>query len=150
MSLGRDIFSFIGLGCRNVTKLYIPDSYNLSTLLDVMNEFSHLSRHNKYMNNVEYYRTIYLMNRNPFLDNGILLLKEDPSIASPVGVVHYERYSEIGKAVQEIDLHRQEIQCIVSISPVAQDTLIPGETQMPQLWDYADGVNTLDFLIELG
>lgn len=149
-ALGEDIFTYFGMGCRNVTKLYIPETYDLKVLLGVLDRFSSLYQHHKYGNNVDYYRTIYLMNQDPFLDNGILLLKEDASIASPVGVVFYERYSEIELVQQELDLHRDKIQCIVSLSPDIKSSIMPGSTQEPMPWDYADGVDTLLFLMELG
>ncbi len=148
-ALGKDIFSYFGMGCRNVTKLYIPESYDLKVLLGVLDRFHHLYQHHKYGNNVDYYRTMYLMNQVTFLDNGVLLVKEDPSIASPVGVVFYERYSEIGFVQQELELHRQEIQCIVSTDPEIDGAIQPGSTQVPMPWDYADGVDTIRFLMEL-
>ena len=148
-ALGEDIFTYFGMGCRNVTKLYIPDTYDLKILLGVLDSFLPLYQHHKYGNNVDYYRTIYLMNQVEFLDNGILLLKEDPTIASPVGVVFYERYSEIGFVQQELELHRQEIQCVVSTDPVIEGAIPPGSTQEPMPWDYADGVDTIRFLTEL-
>ncbi|MCK4750401.1 MAG: hypothetical protein KAT15_25265, partial [Bacteroidales bacterium] len=147
--IGDDIFTYFGLGCRNVTKLYIPESYDLTILLEVLDCYQHLYQHHKYGNNVDYYRTIYLMNRIDFLDNGVLLLKEDPAIASPVGVVFYERYSEIGFVQQELELHRQEIQCIVSGNTEIDGAIQPGSTQIPMPWDYADGVDTIRFLMEL-
>ena len=148
-ALGKDIFTYFGMGCRNVTKLYIPESYDLKILLGVLDRFHPLYQHHKYGNNVDYYRTIYLMNQLPFLDNGVLLLKEDPSIASPVGVVFYERYSEIVYVQQQLDLHREEIQCIVSKDPEIEGSIVPGSTQEPMPWDYADGVDTIRFLMEL-
>jgi len=148
VGLGEDIFTYFGMGCRNVTKLYIPKSYDLKILLGVLDSFSPLHQHHKYGNNVDYYRTIYLMNQVDFLDNGILLLKEDPAIASPVGVVFYERYSEIGLVQKELELHREEIQCIVSTDPQISGAILPGSTQEPMPWDYADGVDTIRFLTE--
>lgn len=148
-ALGEDIFTYFGMGCRNVTKLYIPEAYDLKVLLGVLDRFHPLYQHNKYGNNVDYYRTLYLMNQDSILDNGVLLLKEDPSIASPVGVVFYERYSEIGFVQQKLELHQQEIQCIVSVDPEIEGAIKAGSTQMPKPWDYADGVDTIRFLMEL-
>jgi hypothetical protein len=148
-ALGEDIFTYFGMGCRNVTKLYVPESYDLKTLLKVLDRFHYLYQHHKYGNNVDYYRTIYLMNRVPFLDNGALLLKEDTGISSPVGVVFYERYSEIEALHGQLDLHREEIQCIVSADPGIEGSILPGSTQKPMPWDYADGVDTIRFLMEL-
>jgi hypothetical protein len=149
-ALGEDIFSYFGMGCRNVTKLYIPLDYDLKILLAELDKYQYLYQHHKYGNNVDYYRSIYLMNRIPILDNGVLLLKEDSSIASPVGVVFYERYSDIGQVQSELEQHRQEIQCIVSTSPEIEAAILPGTTQIPMPWDYADGVDTIRFLMELG
>lgn len=147
--LGEDIFTYFGMGCRNVTKIFIPDSYDLTKLLGVLDRFSHLNQHHKYGNNVDYYRTLYLMNQAPILDNWVLLLKEESAIASPVGVVFYERYSEIGQVQEQLDLHKEEIQCIVSNLTEISGAIAPGETQQPMPWDYADGVDTLEFLKEL-
>lgn len=149
-ALGEDIFSYFGMGCRNVTKLYVPRDYDLTILLAVLDKYHPLYQHHKYGNNVDYYRSIYLMNRIPILDNGVLLLKEDHAIASPVGVVFYERYSDIGEVQSELEQHQQEIQCIVSTSPELETAILPGTTQIPMPWDYADGVDTIRFLMELG
>jgi hypothetical protein len=148
--LGTDIFSYFGLGCRNVTKLYVPADYDLKVLLAVLDRFAALGQHHKYANNVDYYRSIYLMNKEDFLDNGVLLLRQNKAIASPVGVVFYERYSEIGDVRRELEEHRDEIQCIVSVHPDLEGVVLPGTTQEPMPWDYADGVDTLRFLTELG
>ena len=149
MALGEDIFTYFGMGCRNITKLFIPEAYDLKVLLGVLDNYMDLTQHNKYTNNVDYYRSIYLLNRLEFLDNHVTLVKEDPGIASPVGVVFYERYSEIGRVLQVLDEKKDEIQCIVSLHPEVQNRLKPGKTQEPMPWDYADGVDTLKFLIEL-
>jgi hypothetical protein len=148
-ALGEDIFTYFGMGCRNVTKLYIPETYDLKILLRVLDGFQYLYQHYKYGNNVDYYRTIYLMNQYPFLDNGVLLLKEDAGISSPVGVVFYERYSEIDALHSLLDQHREEIQCIVSADPGIEGSILPGTSQEPMPWDYADGVDTIRFLKEM-
>jgi len=148
-ALGEDIFTYFGMGCRNVTKIYIPETYDLKILMKVLDRFQHLYQHYKYGNNVDYYRTLYLMNRIPLLDNGVLLLKEDTAISSPVGVVFYERYSEIESVLKNLDQYRDEIQCIVSIDPGIAGSILPGSTQKPKPWDYADGVDTIRFLTEL-
>lgn len=145
-AIGEDIFSYFGMGCRNVTKLFIPQDYDLKVLLEVLDNFLPLSQHHKYSNNVDYHRAMYLMNQIPLLDNGVLLLKEDPGIASPVGVVFYERYPDIGWVQNQLKDHSEEIQCVVSQHPDIQDALLPGATQEPKPWDYADGVDTINFL----
>jgi hypothetical protein len=147
--IGEDIFTYFGLGCRNVTKLYIPETYDLTILLGVLDRFHPLSQHHKYGNNVDYYRTIYLMNSIPLLDNEALLLKEDSAIASPVGVVFYERYSDIEWVQEQLSARSEEIQCIVSTHPEIKGALQAGTSQEPMPWDYADGVDTLRFLMEM-
>ncbi len=147
--LGDDIFTYFGLGCRSVTKLYLPESFDIKKLMEALEIFSHLSRHHKYGNNVDYYRAIYLMNRIPFYDNGVLLVKEDQAIASPVGVVFYERYSDIGTVREVMASRRDEIQCCVSLHPAIPDAILPGTAQDPRPWDYADGIDTIRFLTEL-
>jgi hypothetical protein len=147
-ALGGDIFTYFGMGCRNVSKIYVPVEYDLRILLGVLDRFHRLGQHHKYSNNVDYYRSIYLMIRVDFLDNGVLLLKEDSAIASPVGVVYYERYSDIGGVRQSLKELGGKIQCIVSIHPDIPGRIAPGTTQEPMPWDYADGVDTLRFLTE--
>lgn len=148
-SLGEDIFTYFGMGCRNVTKIYVPHDYDLKVLLGVLDEFIELSQHNKYANNVDYHRSLYLMNQVEFLDNGITLLKEDSAITSPAGVVFYERYSEIEAVQQLLDEREKEIQCTVSVHPGIAKRVKPGESQEPMPWDYADGVDTISFLTQL-
>jgi len=147
--LGQDIFTYFGMGCRNVSKLYIPEDYHLPDLLSVLDDYSWLAQHNKYANNVDYHRSLYLMNMQPFLDNGVILVREDKSISSPVGVVFYERYSEIDTVVQELETRKMEIQCVVSVHPSVPGCIPPGTSQSPLARDYADGVDTLRFLKQL-
>ena len=147
--LGEDIFTYFGMGCRNVSKLWVPEDYDLTKLMGVMDDFGDLARHHKYMNNVDYQRSLYLMNQLDFLDNGVLLLREDTAIASPVGVVFYERYSEISRVAEELDSRQDEIQCMVSVHPGLKNCIAPGSTQRPGAGDYADGVDTLRFLNQL-
>lgn len=149
MALGEDIFTYFGLGCRNVSKLYIPENYDLTILLGVLDNYVELAQHNKYSNNVDYYRSIYLMNRVDFLDNGVVLLKEDNNLASPVGVVFYERYTKIEQVQQIIRDRVEEIQCVISLHPDVPGRLKPGTSQEPLPWDYADGIDTLSFLKQL-
>lgn len=147
--LGIDIFSFYGLGCRNVTKLYLPENFDLTRIMRIYESYGHMYDHYKYANNIEYHRAIYLMNNISFLDNGSLLLKEDTGLSSPVGVVYYEKYSEIEDIKRTIVENRDLLQCIVSIEEMADVTTAPGDTQKPLPWDYADGIDTLKFLTEI-
>ena len=147
--IGDDIFTYFGLGCRNVTKLYIPGSFEIPLLMEALDKYGYLYQHHKYGNNVDYHRTIYLMNRIPFLDNGVLLVREDPDIASPVGVVYYERYSDIERVHEVLESRSHEIQCCVSVHTALPHAIMPGTTQEPMPWDYADGIDTIRFLTEL-
>lgn len=150
MNLGKDIFTFFGLGCRNVTKLYIPENYQIEHLLHVLESYSDVPENNKYGNNIDYHRTLYLMNQEHFYDNGIVLFKENKQISSPVGVVYYEKYAELETLKAELTSLGDQVQCIVDPSGAIPGSIQPGKTQFPELWDYADGVDTLNFLKELG
>lgn len=146
-NLASDIFSYFGLGCRNVSKLYVPAGYDFNILFNAFQQWGHLMDHNKYMNNYDYHRAVYLMNRESFLTNNFVILKESEQTGSPVSVVHYHFYEN----ERALRLHLKEIkdklQCIVSNSTAD----IPfGKAQQPELWDYADGVDTLKFLVEIG
>ncbi|MES2779374.1 MAG: acyl-CoA reductase [Bacteroidota bacterium] len=147
IKLGTDIFTYFGLGCRNVSKIYIPQEYDVTQLLDGIESFNDIINHHKYANNYTYHKAILLMNLTPHLDNNFLLLKEDERIASPLGMLYYERYVS-PEALQETLTEKQlEIQCIVSKSNL--NGAIPlGKAQQPELWDYADGVDTIQFLLE--
>lgn len=147
--LGRDIFTYFGLGCRNVTKLYIPEDFDIKRIMQLYESYNYLYDHHKYANNIDYYRTIYLMNRISFYDNGAVILKEDAGIASPVGVVYYEKYADIDRVRHLIEELKDRLQCIVSVDPHIPGSIIPGTTQSVMPWDYADGVDTLRFLIEI-
>ncbi|MEX2427260.1 MAG: acyl-CoA reductase [Bacteroidales bacterium] len=146
IALGDDIFSYFGLGCRNVTKIFIPEAYDLRIILKAFESFTDLQDHHKYNNNLEYNRSVYLLNRIPFLDNGIVLLKEHESISSPVGVVYYEYYSQRENVIRKITAQQEQIQCIVSNLVEIENSIPPGTSQAPALWDYADGVDTMEFL----
>ena len=149
LEMGKDIFTFFGLGCRNVTKVYIPEEYDITILLEALEDFRDLSNHNKYANNIDYQRTIYLMNRVVFLDNVASLFRENTEISSPVGVVFYEKYSELDNVREELVMRKDEIQCIVTKEEGFHDSVLPGQAQSPELWDYADGIDTLQFLTDI-
>jgi hypothetical protein len=149
-ALGEDVFTYFGLGCRNVSKLFVPRTYKFDTFYKSIIDFSDLVQNNKYMNNYEYNRTVYLMSSDPsLLDNNFLLLKEDAGYSSPVGVLYYEYYDDITELNLRLQNDRELIQCIVSESKMIENALPLGSAQKPGLSDYADGVDTLKFLIEL-
>jgi hypothetical protein len=150
-ALGKDIFDYFGLGCRNVSKVFVKNQGQLTDLLDALESFSWVGNHHKYFNNYEYNKSIYLVNRTPHLDNGFLLLKESTDLVSPIGVLFYEIYSEEQELKTKLKDLDAKIQCVVGNQTMDLPGIIPfGQTQCPQPWDYADGVDTLQFLGALG
>jgi hypothetical protein len=145
--LGTDIFSYFGLGCRNVSKVFIPKGYDLTTLLPHWESFNTIANHYKYFNNYEYQKSILLVNRNEFLDNGFLLLQENTKMVSPISVLYYEYYNTLNELSLKLEQEQDKIQCVVGNVAVA--TVEFGKAQMPELWDYADQIDTLKFLSEL-
>lgn len=146
--LGNDIFDYFGLGCRSVSKIYIPADYEISNFFEAIESFSGIKDHYKYNNNYDYNKSIYLINGDKHYDNGFLLLKEDTKLASPLAVVFYERYDDLATVESQLNNSKDQIQCVVSAQPLAIDvpTFALGQSQCPALDDYADGVNTLEFL----
>ena len=147
--LGHDIFDYFGLGCRNVSKIFIPENFDLENFFENLNDFSEIYQHNKYANNYDYNKSIYLMNQIQHFDNGFVLLKEDSSLNSPIGVIHYETYKNLNDVKKNIDLNRDLIQCIIGDHAISDEAIAFGDAQKPKLWDYADNIDTMDFLINL-
>lgn len=147
-ALGHDIFDYFGLGCRNVSKVYLPQGYAVSTLFEGLESFQSVLQHHKYANNYDYNKSIYLINGETHYDNGFLLLKSDTRIASPLAVVYYEEYREMEVLAQRLRTVEDELQCVVSRAtlPLSVPVFPLGYSQRPELHDYADGVNTLAFL----
>ena len=149
-ALGRDIFTYFGLGCRNVTKLYVPHGYQFDTLLEALHEYREIIHHNKYKNNFDYNFTLYIINNIPYKNNGCLLLKEDHSLQARIASVHYEFYDNPDELNELLTAKQNDIQCIVAKKPLQHfPTLAFGETQQPGLRDYADGVDIMQFLSAL-
>ncbi len=143
-ALGNDIFDYFGLGCRNISKMYVPEGYELSRFFQAIFDFNPIVNHNKYANNYDYNKAVWLLNQENLLDNGFILLKEEKAIASPTASLYYEYYSDKNSLRSELQEFANQLQCIVS----AED-LPFGSTQCPMLWDYADGVDTVRFLLDL-
>ena len=146
--LGHDIFDYFGLGCRNVSKLYIPEDYDIKYFYEPLEPFQPIINHFKYNNNYDYNKSIYLVNAATHYDNGFLLLKEDVNMVSPLAVLYYERYQNIEEVQERLNQEAENIQCVVSNANLKVNTtvLAPGQSQHPRLWDYADNVNTIEFL----
>lgn len=145
--LSNDIFRYFGLGCRNVSKLYVPKNYDFDRFFKAIFEWKDLINHSKYANNYDYNKAVYLMSEFNILDNGFLLLKEDESLHSPIGVVFYEHYSDKDKLKTQIEVKAEQLQCVVS-NDFVENSIPFGQTQQPKLWDYADGVDVMEFLIK--
>lgn len=146
--LANDIFYYYGLGCRNLSKIFIPNNYNLDILFKSFVLWNEVINKNSYANNYNYYRAIYLLNKEVFFDNGFVLLKESEKIGSPVGTIYFEYYKSENQIKEMIKKNNEKIQCIVSNNNY-QKTIKFGETQMPNLNDFADDIDTFNFLLKL-
>jgi hypothetical protein len=152
--LGIDIFTYFGLGCRNVSKLFVPAGYDFKFFFESIYSYNSIMSHNKYMNNFDYYHSILLLKQIPFLQNGFLIVRKENQIASPVSVLHFEEYVSPNELEKNLENKIEEIQCIAtnenynfnssSLSKLKVDF---GKTQSPSLWDYADRVDVVDFLL---
>ena len=145
VNLGEDIFRYFGLGCRNVSKLFVPKGYSFEAFFKAIYEYKDVIYYEKYSNNYDYNKAVFLMSNFKLLDNEFLTLKEDTSYASPISSVFYEYYEDIDDLKTRLANEAEQIQCIVSNNLVSKS--IPfGQTQQPKLWDYADNVDTIAFL----
>jgi len=143
-ALGEDVFRYFGLGCRNVSKVMVPRGFDLDRIFRAFYPWSAIVHHNKYGNNYDYTRALWLLDRVPFLENGFVLLKEDAALASPVAALFYQRYDRKEEVLAYLEANQLKIQCVV-----ARDGIAFGDAQRPALSDYADGVDTLRFLLGL-
>ncbi len=142
--LGKDIFTFYGLGCRNVSKILIPKDFDLDVFFEAIYDYGDIIYHNKYANNYDYNKAVYLMNLIEILDNNFLILKEDEGLHSPLGVLFYQRYQTEQDIRNYLNVNKDNIQAIIG------KNYIPfGQAQCPALNDYADGVDTMAFLEKL-
>lgn len=153
-ALADDIFLYFGLGCRSVSKLFVPKDYDLTQLFPHFAAYNRLHEHGKYMNNYDYYRSILLLNKTPHLADEKLMIEESDKLNSPISVVYAERYDNLSDLQQRIDSLNDQLQCTVMNEATAQllekTTFVPfGKSQQPALSDYADGVDSLQFLLKL-
>lgn len=145
--LGKDIFYYFGLGCRNVSKLYVPEGYVFDGFFEAIYNFKYVIDNKKYNNNYEYNRAIYLLDLIPFLDNNFVMIKESSDLHAPTAVIYYENYTNEKELVEKINTQKDNLQCIVSKFDLEGISKVNfGCTQNPQIFDYADNVNTIDFL----
>jgi hypothetical protein len=149
LSLGGDITDYFGLGCRNISKLYVPKDYDFTKFYDSIEPLGDIFYHNKYKNNYDYNKSIYLVNQIHHYDNGFLMLTKNDALVSPISVVFYENYENEADLENIIAENKDKIQCIVAKDAWFEKSFNFGEAQKPKLWDYADGVDTMNFLLDL-
>ncbi len=147
-SLSEDIFRYYGLGCRNVSKLFVPKGYNFDAFFNGVYEWHPIINQHKYANNYDYNKAVYIMSEFDLLENGFLMIKEDTSYSSPIATLFYEYYNDIDALKQQLSDNKNNIQCIVS-KGITEDYVVFGQTQHPRLWDYADNVDTIAFLLKM-
>ena len=145
-ALGEDIFRYFGLGCRNVSKLFVPKDYSFVAFFEAIFEYQDVIHYEKYANNYDYNKAVFLMSNFKLLDNGFLTLKEDKSHASPISSVFYENYETIAELEKLLEAESEQIQCIVSDNLI-ENSIDFGQTQKPALWNYADNIDTISFLL---
>ena len=144
--LAEDIFRYYGLGCRNVTRLFIPDDFVIDRLFENFLNFKEVINHNKYANNYEYNRAVYLLNQERFWDNNFVMLKEDEALFSPLSVINFSRYSTLDEVQNFIKTNEENIQAIVAKPELGLESIGLGQAQNPGLDTYADHVDTMRFL----
>lgn len=141
--LADDVYQYYGLGCRNVSKIYVPEQYDFIPLLEAFKKYDHLIEHHKYKNNYDYQLALLILNKKFYMTNGSIILLEDAGIFSPISRLNYEYYQP-GDDVTGKLRQNQDVQCVVG------KQLVPfGQAQQPGLCDYADGIDTLQFLLSL-
>src|SRR6056297_2808753 len=140
-ALGEDIFRYYGLGCRNVSKIYVPKEYDFDTLFKALYDYKDIIHQHKYANNYDYNKAVYLMSQFKIMDNGFMVLKEDEALTSPISALFYSHYNDETSLREKLEELDEQIQCVVS-SESREDEVNFGETQKPSLNDYADGIDT--------
>ncbi len=144
--LGVDIFSYFGLGCRNVSKIFVPAGYDVKLLFEAWADHKEIIQHHKYANNYDYQKSILLVSQVPFYDNGFVLLTQHTQLVSPISVIYYEEYQDMNDLNFKIKAIEEKTQCIVSANAWFQSSKRFGYAQLPALTDYADQIDTLAFL----
>ncbi len=145
LELSEDIFRYYGLGCRNVSKLFVPKGYDFEKFFNAIFHWKDIIHQHKYANNYDYNKAVYLMSEFDLLDNGFLMIKEDESYGSPIATLFYDYYDSISELETKLKSNADSIQCVVSQGLFPNDIQF-GQTQQPELWDYADNVDTITFL----
>ena len=148
LGLSEDVFRYYGLGCRNVSKLFVPKYYNFEKFFNAMFHWNPIIHQNKYANNYDYNKAVYLMSEFAMLENGFLMIKEDESYGSPIATLFYEYYDSLEGLKSKLAVDEEKIQCVVS-NGILENEVAFGQTQLPKLSDYADSVDTITFLLKI-
>lgn len=148
-NLADDMFSYFGMGCRNVSKIYIPENFDIHDLSGVFDNYKWTGNHSKYANNYRYIKSICNLENKPFIDGEFFIFREDRRIVSPLACIYYERYQDAGDLDQKLTFNKSKIQCIVSRKTLYPDSISLGNAQSPEPWDYADNMDTMKFLLSL-
>jgi hypothetical protein len=149
IELGKDVFTYFGLGCRNVAKLFVPEDYNFPGLLNCWEIYQPIIHHHKYVNNYDYQKSIMLVNGIHYYDTGFIMLTHSESLVSPISVLFYETYRNLSDLNEKLNGQKEKIQCIVSANGWFEGSVPFGKAQLPEVWDYADRVDTMKFLSAL-
>jgi len=144
--LAKDIFTYFGLGCRNVSKLFIPTGYDIKKIIHDFDEFEKIKLHHKYLNNLNYYKTIKILNNEKFIDGRFFLMSESKRLTPPISEIYYEFYENKKELIEYLKTKSENLQCIVSKS-ISKNHVNFGDTQNPKLSDYADNIDTIKFLL---
>lgn len=147
-ALSDDIFRYYGLGCRNVSKLFVPKHYDFEAFFKAVYKWHAIIHETKYANNYDYNKAVYLMSEFDILENGFLMIKQDDSYASPIATVFYDYYENKAELEHKLKTESHKIQCIVADGFLDHEIEF-GKTQHPQLSDYADNVDTVEFLLKI-
>lgn len=149
-ALGHDIFSYFGLGCRNVSKLYLPKGYDFNLLMETLHEFNYLIHNSKYKNNFDYNIALFQLNRVPLVNNGSIILVENEAMTSRIATMHYEFYEDVNEVEKALLTRTDKLQLVASnLDLTGLNVKKFGEAQQPSLSDYADGIDSLEFLTKL-
>lgn len=147
-ALGEDIFRYFGMGCRSVSKLFVPKNYDFDNFFKAIYKFKNIIDLEKYANNYDYNKAVYLMSEFKILDNGFFTIKEDNSYSSPISSLFYEYYDEISALENKLLTDNEKLQCVVNF-PQNTKNVEFGNTQKPKLNDFADNINTINFLLKI-
>lgn len=146
--MGDDIFRYFGLGCRSIAKIFVPEDYDFDKIFKAVFKHKDIINYQRYTNNYDYNKAVYLMSLFDIRENGFLMLKEDESYSSPISSLFYEYYNDLDSLKEKLKNESAKIQCISSNLNIPESIPL-GATQNPQLWDYADGVDTIGFLLTI-